>query len=666
MTHRTVYIFAQDSEYRETVAQICADFETRRMLPLLGAGISRESPANLPLANALCRPLRKALWRSAKPARRKDWSTEHVKTALRHLKLARLERILDALQETHGRTAVEYLTVLNGTVWNDNHATLAALSSKSFLPFCFTLNFDLLIEKAIVAQGGACRTLCPLIGQEFHSGSPGDIKTSIIKPHGSFVPELAGPDPLEFLSATLSQVGNYPAKANERLFAAAVTACPALFVAGYSDDDWDIFPMMQKAEQNFARIYWIEYASPAKVAAYELPLPPKPPNNDSLGNRIIPWLDQLRVPSTLLVGNPRDLFRDVALGLKLDLPQNEPLTNPSPEPSARVFMPGIPGNEERAVRTAVSLAILLQDTGDFNRKLLHWLTTHPYIKRTPMLSARVERILTHTEHTDGNLSLALSHMRKSVSLKTQVLSQELAYDLLWLGYENLCMVKRPNLFRPLQFICLPFYFLRGVWLLSKAVRLADPANVNKVNALAQFYRGDLVHSWATLLLLLGHRVTALARPLYRQVCRIYEKARSCDQQLMESEYYWLRHIEASILGGRVSRDELEMIGRRIKGLEESYRILQNSVQMGNIYAYAALIRFVYADTDEDRQAAVEQLKRVAREWRNGRKTMAAGRRRVIFFRRYIGDVSFWQAIRLLLDPAHADNWGAEAETCPTE
>jgi len=80
--------------------------------------------------------------------------TADIERARRVLDDARLERLLDVPNETHGKPALEYLGVLNSRVWNANHAALAAFSIHGLLPHCITLNCDLLIEEASCGAQG--------------------------------------------------------------------------------------------------------------------------------------------------------------------------------------------------------------------------------------------------------------------------------------------------------------------------------------------------------------------------------------------------------------------------------------------------------------------------------------------------------------------------------
>jgi len=107
-----------DPFYEETVTCLCQEIRGGSVVPLLGAGASFDKPSQLPVADALRAPLIDCLLRA---------STD-IKFAEKVLKDARLERLLDALLKTHGRSALEYLDVLDSDRWNENHGTIAALA----------------------------------------------------------------------------------------------------------------------------------------------------------------------------------------------------------------------------------------------------------------------------------------------------------------------------------------------------------------------------------------------------------------------------------------------------------------------------------------------------------------------------------------------------------
>jgi hypothetical protein len=233
------YVRSDDGDYAQAVSDLVGALNRRRLVTLLGAGISCDSPASLPLSVPMTKPLVRELRRAAILVAPLIGATRQELTKPRRvLRAARLERLLDALHRTHGQMALDYLSVLNGSYWNRNHGAIASLACHGHLPWCITLNFDLLIERAVEAYGGASETVCPLTDARFVTGQDAPC-LRILKPHGSFVPSEISPNPYEYLSATLSQVGTNPAHATVEAMRSIFEAHPVLLVAGYSDHDWD-------------------------------------------------------------------------------------------------------------------------------------------------------------------------------------------------------------------------------------------------------------------------------------------------------------------------------------------------------------------------------------------------------------------------------------------
>jgi len=225
----------RDDNYNEILNYIIQGFNQRSILPFLGAGISFDKPSSLPLANTLVSPLVELMWSTKDVALTStSISKPDKKLAKDILFSARLERLLDALHKTFGNQALKYLDALWSQQWNSNHASLASLSQKGLLPWCVTLNFDLLIEAAANSINCSVNVLCPLTNNEIKFGNP-PFKTCIIKPHGSFAGNDKSNERYSYLSATLSQVGGAPDKRNIEMINKAIKECPVLLVAGYSD-----------------------------------------------------------------------------------------------------------------------------------------------------------------------------------------------------------------------------------------------------------------------------------------------------------------------------------------------------------------------------------------------------------------------------------------------
>ena len=199
----------KDLDYQEMLSSLKQGFNQRAILPFLGAGSSHDAPSDLPMSHELCEPLIRVLWESVQPViEQANPPRSDVEFAHSILAKARLERLLDALQQVYGQIALRYLQLLNSDRWNENHASLAALSNEGMLNQCVTLNFDLLIEYAAKAHGVDFQTICPFVHERDNQEITHGIV--VIKPHGTFEMSTSSDNQLTKLRTTMSQLGTEP------------------------------------------------------------------------------------------------------------------------------------------------------------------------------------------------------------------------------------------------------------------------------------------------------------------------------------------------------------------------------------------------------------------------------------------------------------------------
>jgi len=633
MSLEIVFLDPRDPAFRRLVTSIVEDLQNQRVVMLLGAGVSNEPPSNLPLARQLQTELQDVIWQAAELAAVDlNPPSSDLVAAERVVRQARLERLLDALYQTHGQTALDYISVLNGKVWNENHAVVAALAEAGLLPECITLNFDLLIEEALRARGCACATVCPLAGKTFIYGS-GNPRLRLLKPHGSFAPESVSKDPYNLLSATLSQIGSEPVAANLRELQGVLSRRPVLLVAGYSDDDWDIYPILLRFSNLIRRVIWVEYAPDHNVVSHQIP------DRRSLRERVLPWLQNRSMDSVLAVGNVRQLLRATARMLDDAVPLKPQAKSETPRADASMFMGGPGSRDLQAMRTMVALGYIIGETGPFSASLLGWLRRQPEVKSDARLACLVEDLLGHTAHTRGHLHRAIRHTENVIHIKRGAFeATESAPDIVWLGYEYLCLLKRPNPLRPWDLFMIPLRLLRGYHLMCLGIRLAAAKDKNRLVAMRTYYIADLLHSWGNMLMLGGPWLVRQFRWLFKRVCCLYDKA-AAQADFMDTGYYWLRHVEAQLLaGGSIDRKRVEF---RLSELERSNQLTQNHVQAGNVAAYRALLVFLL---DGDKLSAERYLEEAEREWAKIREEIASGSRRLVLFRRFVGVYGLWSSV----------------------
>ena len=166
--------------------------------------------------------------------------------------------------------------------------------------------------------------------------------------------------------------------------------------------------------------------------------------------------------------------------------------------------------------------------------------------------------------------------------------------------------------------------------MSQSLKAGHGLNVATARDMAQYYRVDLLHTWACIFLLGGSKLSFIYKWPFRIINHLYNRlARST--ALMNREYYYLRRLEARLFAG-VDIENIEEDKNRLDELERSYRLTQNDVQLGNTFAYRGLIA---ALIDNDHETARKQLGQAEVEWSRGGRLMASGKRRVKLFRRII-------------------------------
>jgi len=671
MDFTIVYMRPGDTSYLGVLNDLAEDVRHRRCVPLLGAGISRDPPSGLPLADNLVAPLVYALEMAAVAAIRDTKpSNSDLTVASTILGELRLERVLDALHKTYGKSALEYLSALNGDDWNVNHAVIARLAKRDLLPWCITLNFDLLIEKALQHDKVGCETLCPLAPiTSFQTGSDA-LRTKILKPHGSFAPSDISCDPYALLSATLSQAGSMPVPSNVKAIREVIQDCPVLLVAGYSDNDWDILPIFTRLATSLKRIVWVAHTDKCVSS-------PSWNGLQSEGiKRVVSWLnDCLKLCGveqvTLVVGPTKELLQDicelvcgenvqvpsgkalarapdispfVADGVPIDVDTEAVHRNPLDPARLASYVGTTVPVDIRTIKTAVSLSLLLATTGKFNDHLLHWLDKHPMVKQSPELSCRVAHCLASTAHMRHEYRKAIQLRKKVLRLGT-IHEGGSAYYKIELANEYLCQLKRPSLKR---LLAAPILLLRGRRLLKQGIAAATADERERLVARATFYQTDVLLWWSSVSVLFGQRAVRLFRPLFRFISHKYDTLPDDWHESEGNYYYWLRPLEARLLAGAPVDYESTM--RRLDAIERADVLTQENTQLGNACAYRALLIFLRGkDPLQSRKdRARDQLDKAEEYWASTDSGVATARIRLTLFRRLIGRKSCLEAVSELL------------------
>jgi len=236
----------------------------------VGAGISCSPPASLPLASQMVRDSCQAI------------ATElsiPLRVLLAHQgDVMRLEPFLRLVEVVSSFKDVEnLLNILRYGKPNQNHLALARLLSAFPGTAVISLNFDYLIEEALRdlfdiqskvvvpagLQEGGVFPLPAAAGK--NSAGSADLISRIVKPHGTLI---MGNGTCGIV-ATVQELGSGPSRDLQERIMNLING-RTLLVCGYSDDDLDLFPLLQTTHPR--TVYWNTLSSeiPPKVNGWLL------------------------------------------------------------------------------------------------------------------------------------------------------------------------------------------------------------------------------------------------------------------------------------------------------------------------------------------------------------------------------------------------------------
>lgn len=241
-----------DAQSEGFIAALAASLRDRRLLLLVGAGISAPSPSSLPLAASLCQ----TLWESLnarvdvipKSSQPDPWVAFRPESffSLVHLGL--------------GSSLFPFFDGLAAGAPNAYHAFIASLGVHGYISEVWTTNFDPLIEHACVDLGLSCEMVWPASFRHLPHSSTGRFR--ICKLHGT-VHDLAGAPTHETLAFTSRHV-DQPFDAAFSRYLLNLLLERDLLVMGYSGrDPFDIEPILRSESDR--TIFWIEHHIPVSV-----------------------------------------------------------------------------------------------------------------------------------------------------------------------------------------------------------------------------------------------------------------------------------------------------------------------------------------------------------------------------------------------------------------
>lgn len=218
------------------------------MIVIAGAGISKDSPSNLPSWSEYNRLLFKVI---------NDLAVQELENHISLLDYEKIERYFPSVsisdymvRGTMGYAYYPLLGLLEGTKPNNNHYALAELAEQGKISAIITTNFDTLIERAFFNRNIPYRVI--ISDKEFQSYRD-DGSCAILKIHGSVSAQISL---IDTITQKMKGLSDEKRDCLKKLFRKH-TIC----VLGFSGDDFffdeDYIPISEALE--FQSIEWIKH-----------------------------------------------------------------------------------------------------------------------------------------------------------------------------------------------------------------------------------------------------------------------------------------------------------------------------------------------------------------------------------------------------------------------
>jgi len=595
----------RNSNYKEFIDVLVDSFRKREVLPFLGAGISRNPPSCLPVVSFMMDPLKKIFCKELIDLKNEIGCTDkYINEAISIINDARMERILDVLKNGYDiRTALGILETLKSNRWNDIHEALAILAINRYLKYCVTLNFDNLIEKAIISKKGEYTTYCPLDGAILGNRESKKSDLIVIKPHGSLPNNV---------QATLSEAGDLPSIKNKNILKSVIGKHKTLFIAGYSDNDWDIFPILADKSnvKNIRNVFWLLYCKDIND------IKGNQKSIEQLEEKVKKWMICFDKSKLVIIGNVSKVFSDVItkMGLvsqRVIDPQNHniELIKDSENKINILIKQWINDLLLNKYSVLISIAMLLECQTERNvlRPLLRYI-----IKKYGSRSSQPYYMLSWSYHMESRYREAIKWRLRGFKidkLQKNIFKRYSANMYMDMGIHYLCCAKRFNFSNVkgiLQFI---YDIGEGIKYNIVAFLLAIFENrmkegYNVIPHIA-YYFIDFMHAIANWTLKANRQYLYIVTCSHRIVSFLYDILFLLFPKLNQIEYYWMRHLEAKLIGARFSFDrDYENSMQKLSLIEESCRLTYKQVHIGNVYIYRCLLKYLRYGYSDDIQELI--------------------------------------------------------------
>lgn len=639
------FIYPEDDIYENNKLAIIDSLKEMRLTPFFGAGISFSYPSCVPTADIVNKSIKKLLWNSfIKKIEKDEWlSHKHELNKIARLLIkTRMERLFDVLYKAYGLEGLEGIKALNGETPNFNHKCIALLSKNNYLKYCITLNFDVLIEKACRSY----QTFCPLYSSDPIFSKNNHKGLVVIKPHGSFNINKKEED-LKYIQLTIDQAGDIEREENVKIINNVLSQSKVLLVAGYSDNDWDIFPIIQDYlnDNPELQLIWIHHD---KRSIKQI-------------DKVLKWLlTQNNKNHSILIGDISTLFEDVLK--KLDFPVKRPQNNKWDNWANKIiedYLSKLKSNENKLL-LAFSYLIGTQTERFFQRKIISKLEKTAKNNHDKNLLIECYWTLAGSYHMESKYDKSLELRKLAIKLeesKKQINYKQLSEKYMWIGYNYYCLCKRPRI-SPKGLILSLHNYSEGKRFMKKAVELENKYNAvndslkkrNLVKERTKYYELDLYHTWFNLLLFLGPKFKFIIKRIYCWIDNKYVALFKEFPNLGYTEYYWMRYIETKILSNRLNQEstEIKKIRSKFNKIEDSCSLTFKQIHLGNVYLYRGLL-------NESKEKIKNALLKAENHWKGdtdeknrihtGYGKFYSGLRHIVLFKRYYGFLSFRESIK---------------------
>jgi hypothetical protein len=603
-----------DVQFKRVTSDLAKLFHDRQVTLFSGAGVS--VPSGLPDSGTMVESITSSMLRAIDHF--SLCTTDERELVRSTISKRRLEPILDSIVQFHEESSLNSILNFSCTEPNYNHESVAQLAAHRYLSHIITLNFDVLFETSLETYKVPFSWNLPLAN--YYELAPGtDPRVKVTKPHGT-LPFGDKPYKDYYLAATLEQVGDHPQDETSKAIATIAEESPVLFVCGYSNNDWDILPILTATR--WSRIYWIQHSHDLRPSVRS-------------------WLETLgRDSYCLLYGDVRLLFNHLLKALEIS--DAAPRIN-----NIRTIVFDASQLDANPAATAFAAVNLLGGIeNELYRSLLEKLGRSKEFLREPRLIETWERTMAWVHHVfEGKPHKAIRRYRRVIPPTTSLPHNHMGRlnDCRSMHYEHISSLKRPYK-NPLLLHDILWAARWRRELFSRVATIQSSKDSNpfvirqsaEIKAILEYDRVDLRHNWAYHLLPFPHKTLGRVARILKTIAREYYRLANKHPD-MDWEYRFVRRVEAHLLAD----DELTPVTmRKLMMVRDMF---EQTGKVGHLINADSMIAIAKGDYHAFLQSK-ERMLDLRRE------SSPSGKLRIVLMERYFWPekLSFWSALKSLV------------------